>query len=239
MKPYVAVLAGFWLLAPSAMRAAASPAGVWEGTINTPNGDLLLVVNLHLDAGKWAGELDVPIRAVSGLPLASVNVDGTAISFPLPGPGEQHFDGKLSEDGKGISGNLTAAGQPIPLDLKWKSEPRAVQKTQANTGDVQVLEGVWEGVLDAHDQHLHVRFNFTKNGDGSITATFDSIDQGVNGLPVASISRTADIVKLDIKAVGCSYEGTLSKDASAITGTFTQGDSIPLNLQRKKAGDKN
>jgi hypothetical protein len=95
-------------------------------------------------------------------------VDGAAVSFPLPGPGEQHFDGKLSEDGKSIAGNLTAGGQPIPLALKWKSEPRAVEKAPSNTGDVQVLEGVWEGVLDAHGQHLHVRFDFNKNADGGL-----------------------------------------------------------------------
>jgi hypothetical protein len=94
-------------------------------------------------------------------------------------------------------------------------------------------------VLDVHGQQLHVRFNFTRNTDGSIAATFDSVDQGANGLPVASISRTGDTVKLDMKAVGCSYEGTLNKDATAMTGTFTQGDGVPLNLQRKQAGKQN
>jgi hypothetical protein len=103
-----------------------------------------------------------------------------------------------------------------------------------------VLEGVWEGVLDANGKQLHVRFNFTKNADGSITATFDSVDQGANGLPVASIARTGDTVKLEMKAVGISYEGTLNKDASAMTGTLTQaGVPVPLNMQRKKAEKKN
>jgi hypothetical protein len=239
MKKYLALLAGLWLLAPAATPAATNPAGLWEGTIKTPNGDLVLVFNFHRDGDGWAGEMDVPMQQVSGLPLASLKVDGAAIGFPLPGPGSQHYDGKLSEDGKSIAGNLTAGGQPMPLELKWKSEPRAVEKAPANTGDVQVLEGVWEGVLDAHGLHLHVRFNFTKNADGSITATFDSLDQGASGLPIASIARTGDTVKLDMKAIGCSYEGTLSKDASAMTGMFTQGDSVPLNLQRKKAENKN
>jgi uncharacterized protein len=238
MKRYAALSPGLWLLATLPMLAATA-AGVWEGTINTPNGDLALIFNLHPDGGEWAGEMDVPIRGVSGLPLVSIKVDGAAVSFPLPGPGEQHFDGKLSEDGKSIAGNLTAGGQPIPLALKWKSEPRAVEKAPSNTGDVQVLEGVWEGVLDAHGQHLHVRFNFNKNADGGIAATFDSVDQGAHGLPIASIARSGDTVKLDMKAIGCSYEGTLSKDASTMTGMFTQGDSVPLNLQRKKNGNPN
>jgi hypothetical protein len=48
-----------------------------------------------------------------------------------------------------------------------------------------------------------LRFNFTKNADGSIT-------------------RMGDTVKMDMKAVGGSYEGTLNKDASAMAGTFSQ-----------------
>jgi hypothetical protein len=239
MKRYRAVLAGLLLLAPAAVLAATNPAGVWGGTLKTPNGDIGFVFNLHRDGDKWAAEMDVPMQGVSGLPLSNVKVDGAAIGFPLPGAGDPHYDGKLSEDGKTISGNLTAGGQPIPLDLKWKSEPRAVEKAPANTGEVQVLEGVWEGVLDANGNQLHLRFNFTKNADGSITATFDSVDQGANGLPIASIARTGDTVKMDLKAVGGTYEGTLNKDASAMTGTFTQGGSFPLNLQRKKAEKKN
>jgi hypothetical protein len=239
MKRYFASLAGLLLLAPAAVLAAANPAGRWEGTLKTPAGELAFVLNLHRDGDKWAAEMDVPTQGVSGLPLANVKVDGAAISFPMPGAGGPHYDGKLSEDGKSISGNFIVADHSIPLDLKWKSEPRAVEKPPANTGDVQVLEGVWEGVLDAHGQQLHVRFNFTKNADGSIAATFDSVDQNANGLPVASISRTGDTVKLDMKAFGCSYEGTLNKDASAMTGTFTQGDSVPLTMQRKPAGTKN
>jgi len=241
MKRYVALMAGILLLAPAAVLAATNPAGVWEGTLKTPNGDLGFVLNLHRDGDKWAAEMDVPIQGVSGLPLSNIKVDGAAISFPMPGQGDPHYDGKLSEDGKSISGNLIAGGQSIPLDLKWKSEPRAVKEAPpANTGDVQVLEGVWEGVLDANGTQLHLRFNFTKNADGSITATVDSVDQGANGLPVASIARTGDTVKMDVKTVGGSYEGTLNKDTSAMTGTWSQsGGSLPLTVQRKKAEKKN
>ncbi len=214
MKQYVAILAGLLLLAPTAVRAATNPAGVWEGILKTPTGDLGLVIDLHRDGDKWA---------VSGLPLANVKVDGAAIGFPIHGPGDLHYDGKLSEDGKSISGNLTPqGGQSIPLDLKWKSESRAVEKVPpANTSDVQVLEGVWEGALDANGNQIQLRFNFTENADGSIT-------------------RMGDTVKMDMKAVGGSYEGTLNKDASAMAGTFSQrGVSLPLNMQRKKAEKKN
>lgn len=241
MKRYLAILTGLMLLAPAAVLAATNAAAVWEGTIKTPNGDLGVLFNLHRDGDKWAGEIDVPMQGVTGLPLANVKVDGAAVGFTMPGQGDPHYDGKLSDDGKSIAGNLNAGGQQIPLDLKWKSDAKAVEKVApSNTGDVQVLEGVWEGVLDANGTQLHLRFNFTKNADGSIAATVDSIDQGANGLPVASIARTGDTVKMDVKAVGGSFEGTLNKDASTMTGTWSQGGgSLPLTVQRKSTEKKN
>jgi hypothetical protein len=44
---------------------------------------------------------------------------------------------------------------------------------------------------------------------------------------------------MEVKTVGGSYEGTLNKDASAMTGTWSQGGgSLPLTMQRQKAGKK-
>ena len=240
MNRYQAVLVSLLLLAPAAVLAATDPAGVWEGALSTPNGDIGFVFNFHKDGDKWAGELDVPTQGVSGLPLTDVKVENASISFPMPGQGDPHFAGKLSEDGKTISGTFTAGGMDMPLNLKWKSEPKPAEKAAAaNTGEVQVLEGVWEGTLDANGTQLRLRFNFTKKADGSITATLDSLDQGVNGLPVNSIARTGDTVKMEVKTVGGSYEGSLNKDASAMTGTWSQGGgSLPLTMQRKKADKK-
>jgi len=231
MKRYIALL--FLLLPVAGMAATAS--GVWEGTLKTPNGDIGLVVNLHSDSGHWAGEVDIPMHGISELPLSNVKVEGAAVSFALPGPGDPHFEGKLSEDGKTIAGNFLQGDGSLPLELKWKSEARAAAKTQPNSGDVQVLEGVWDGTLSVNGTSLRLRFHFTKNADGSITGTFDSLDQGSNGLAVSGISRTGDTVKLDLKTISGSYEGALNKEATTMTGSFSQGGvNLPLALERKK-----
>jgi len=177
MKRSLAIGTGLLLWLPAVILAAASPAGVWEGTLKTPNGDVGFVFNVHRDGDKWAAEMDVPIRNVSGIPIKEVKVDGASVSFPIPGPGEPHYDGKLSDDGKSITGNFIQGGGSIPLDLKWKSEPKAVEKLPANSGEVQVLEGTWAGTLDANGTQLRLLFKFVKNADGSITGTVDSLDQ--------------------------------------------------------------
>lgn len=249
MKRYTALFSSFLLLtssllllAPAAALAAVNPAGVWEGSIQTPNGDLAFVFNLHRDGDKWAGEMDVPAQGVTGLPIASVKVDGAAVSFPIPGPNDPHYDGKLSEDGKTISGTFSQGPASIPLELKWKSEPRAVEKVAANVGDVASLQGVWEGVLDIGGNQLHLRINFVKSDDGGTKATIDVAEQGLTGLAFTSIARTGDKVKMDLKVINGGFEGTLNKDLTSMTGTWSQGPgSLPLTLTRKspeKAGEK-
>ena len=101
------------------------------------------------------------------------------------------------------------------------------------------IDGLWQGALDVGGMKLRLALHVTKTDDGKLAGTLDSLDQGASGLPVASISRGGDTVKVDMKAIGCSYEGTLSKDASTMTGTFTQGGGVPLTLQRKKDEKKN
>jgi enterochelin esterase family protein len=229
-------LAGLWLLVPTAVPAATNPAGVWEGALKGPAGELSIVFNLHRDGGKWVAEMDFSAQGVSGLPLANVKVDGAAIGFTLPGPGNPHYAGKLSADGKDISGTFFQGGMSLPLDLKWKSEPRAGEKVAPakNAGDIQVLEGVWEGVLAEGGNQLRARLTFTRTADGGITATFDSMDQGASQLPVTSITRTGDTVTVVLKVLAASYVGKLNKDASAMTGAWNQaGVSQPLTMQRR------
>jgi hypothetical protein len=239
MKQLLTVFACLLWLFPAAAPAAVDPSGVWTGSLQTPSGDMAFVVNLHRDGDKWMAELDVPAQSVTELPLSNVKVDGGAVSFSMPGPGDPNFQGKLAADGKTLSGNFDAGGSSLPLEFKWKSEPRAVAKAPANTGDVQVLEGVWEGALDVQGNHLRLRFHFTKNADGSITGTLDSIDQGANGLPIGAIARTGDSIKLEVKTVGGSYEGTLNKDHTTITGNWSQGrGSLPLTLTLKQPEKK-
>ncbi len=94
----------------------------------------------------------------------------------------------------------------------------------------QGVTGPWKGTLDLGVQKLRLVFNITET-EGVYSATMDSPDQGVAGIPVSRASFTEGILKISDEAMGLAYEGGLAD--GIIKGTFRQsGLNIPLMLER-------
>lgn len=116
-----------------------------------------------------------------------------------------------------------------------------VQATQApaqppaeNTGaqnSANDIAGTWQGTLQA-GRELRTVLKITK-ADTGYKVTLYSIDQGGQGLPAATAAFQVPNFKFAIPMIDGSYEGKLSVDGSALSGTFTQGGrSLALNLKR-------
>ncbi|MGA2849090.1 MAG: alpha/beta fold hydrolase [Terracidiphilus sp.] len=99
-----------------------------------------------------------------------------------------------------------------------------------NTG--AQIAGDWQGTLDTGGPQLRLALHITAAKDGSFSATLDSVDQGANGIPVTSVTVKDSKLSLVIDAVHGTYEGTVSKAASAIDGTWSQGQPMTLNFKR-------
>jgi uncharacterized protein len=99
----------------------------------------------------------------------------------------------------------------------------------------QDIAGDWQGVLDTGQSQLHLILHLTKAANGSLGATIDSVDQGANGIPVATVTLKDSKLSLAVDAVNGTYDGTVKPDASEIDGTWTQGQSFPLNFKRAAA----
>lgn len=103
----------------------------------------------------------------------------------------------------------------------------------ANVGaKAQDVIGDWQGSLKVGPAELHLLLHVSKANDGSLKAALDSLDQGAMGIPVSTISFKESKLTLAIESIHGSYEGKVNADASAIEGTWTQGQAIPLNLTR-------
>ena len=92
---------------------------------------------------------------------------------------------------------------------------------------------MWQGALEVGGIKLRLVLKITKNPNGTLRATLDSVDQGAMNLPVDSIVVENKIMRFTMKSIGGSYEGTLNEDNTEVSGRWTQsGQSLPLVLKR-------
>jgi pimeloyl-ACP methyl ester carboxylesterase len=94
------------------------------------------------------------------------------------------------------------------------------------------IEGNWFGGLEVNGMTLRLAFHIHRTPNG-LTATMDSIDQGANGIPVATVTQQGDNVLFDMSNIKGDFKGQLSADANSIKGTWSQpGGHFPLVLKR-------
>ena len=105
----------------------------------------------------------------------------------------------------------------------------------ASLVNAQDIAGDWQGTLSANGGELRLVLHVIKGGDGGLKATLDSVDQNANGIPVSSISLKSSQVSLGVDAVHGTYEGKVAADGQTISGTWSQGQSLPLNFKRATA----
>ncbi len=99
----------------------------------------------------------------------------------------------------------------------------------------QTITGNWQGTLQVgRDLRLVIKIS-TSDAD-TLKGVLYSVDQGGPGIPTGSITRQGSAVKISIPGAGATYEGQLSADGKAMTGTWTQGPKpLPLNLEHVTA----
>jgi hypothetical protein len=100
-------------------------------------------------------------------------------------------------------------------------------------GAAQDLAGSWQGTLSVGGgKQLRIVLQVSKAGSGW-SGTYWSIDQSSSGVPVDSITLNGSDVKYAVDAIKGSYEGKLSADGNAITGSWTQPPgTLPLVFAR-------
>ncbi len=94
------------------------------------------------------------------------------------------------------------------------------------------IAGPWIGTLDVGVAKLRLVIRLSQGDDGAWKATLDSLDQGVKGIPVDTVSVETGALKFEIQGLLASYEGQLNNEGTEIAGKFTQGSTFPLSFTR-------
>jgi uncharacterized protein len=109
-------------------------------------------------------------------------------------------------------------------------------KAQAPT---PVIEGVFAGTLQAGEAQLHLVLHLTRNPQGDLHASLDSLDQAVFAIEATTTSFHGSTVNFEVASVGARFEGTFSPDRKTIDGQWSQGDAaLPITFCRKDAPHK-
>jgi hypothetical protein len=199
--------------------------GSWQGTLEAGGTKLRVALTVtKSDAGAYAGKLDSLDQGAT-IPIDTITVNGDAVRLEIKSPAIV-FEGTLNKERTELTGTFTQGDQPFPLSFK-RSEQAAVVPPPAKD-----FEGSWQGTLEAGGQKLRLVVTVTKSDAGAYAGKFDSLDQGAT-IPIDTITVNGDAVRLEIKSPAIVFEGTLNKERTELTGTFTQGDQqFPLALKR-------
>jgi uncharacterized protein len=96
----------------------------------------------------------------------------------------------------------------------------------------QGVTGEWRGALKVGATELHLVLHVSSDKSGALQASLDSVDQGAFGIPVTSITFKGPELDFVADSIHGSYKGVLSPDGKSLDGTWTQGQSFPLNFTR-------
>jgi hypothetical protein len=107
----------------------------------------------------------------------------------------------------------------------------AATLTLAGPAMAQAYDGDWAGTLEAGGQKLRLELHL-KTVSGEATAVLDSLDQG-STIPATAVKTDGGELSILFLAIGGELKGKLSPDGKTITGSFTQGATLPLILTKK------
>lgn len=110
-----------------------------------------------------------------------------------------------------------------------------VAMLSASTLHAQDIAGDWQGTLKVMGPDTRIVLHVAKAEKGGWSGLIYYIGDSPEGSPVTSISVQGPAFKFAIDSDHVVYEGKLSADGKAITGTWTEGKDSPRALEFHRA----
>jgi CubicO group peptidase (beta-lactamase class C family) len=172
--------------------------------------------------GSLSGTLDSVDQGAMGLACAEFHFDGSALSFTVPAV-HGSWTGTVASDGS-LAGTWDQ-GSPMALTFSRETFVAAAKPS--------AVDGIWLGTLDAGGKSLRIQVTVKSDSGGKEYCSVDSLDQHAFGLECANVALKGKDFSFDVPVVNGKWSGKLSADGKRLTGSWTQGSPLALNLTRQ------
>jgi len=230
------LIAALLLLPALSLRAqtAADPSGHWEGTVQVPEMELKIAIDLAKNSkGEFAGTFSNLTQGDKGLPLSTVAVEGRSVRFVLKvGKEVSTFVGLLSDDGKSMAGEASQGGKSAPFSLTRTGKARIAPAPKSPLIGKE-LEGTWNGTLETGEGKMRLILKMANQADGTATGTIVSPDGTGVEIPIAMTQKDSSVT-IEVPSVGVSYAGVLNPAGTELVGKWTQRSTL-LRLTFRRA----
>jgi hypothetical protein len=237
MKRCAAFTSAVWL-AVCAAAFAETPAGRWEGSIQIPGRQLKLLVDLAQEsAGAWKGSAIIPGLNVHGAMLTDIVASAADVSFAFKSDlkgasgAAPAFKARFAEPNK-LTGEFIQGGNSAPIVLE-RTGPAQVEIPRASTAVARDLEGEWQGEYELFGYPRKVTLKLANRPGESASAEFVIVGKKVNNLPVELVTQESNLLTVDSRETGFTYEGRLQN--GQLRGVLLNGPlEVPLVLTRSR-----
>jgi hypothetical protein len=233
LKHRLVRLAGAVLLLAGFAAAQGDPAGHWEGTLVMGGQQIGLTVDLAKNAkSEWEASMGIPAENATGLVVQNVTVNGGSVSFVAVELMMSKFDLTLGAGGT-MKGTITTRQGPLTVEFKRTGEAK-IQRIVPSPAVSKELEGDWEGTLEGPGPSNPMVFHFKNQPDNTVSATMDSPTANAKAIPLNDVKQNGLNVEFGLKVANASFQGTLNKEGTELSGKFSKdGASAPMTLNKK------
>ena len=211
---------------------SARPSGHWEGTIQVPEHELPVIVDLATDArGGWIGSLTIPTSSSVDVPLSTIGVEGTSVKFTVNLPEKTSFEGTLSNDGDRLSGTVGNLDGTVPFQLVRRGDAN-VKRPPPSSALTKAFEGTWEGTIESQGKVKRVGLKLWAAADGTAMGSLIAIEQGKE-IPLTTVSVKGAQLDLEARSISGTYHGTLGANGDIAGEWIERTIHVPLTWHRK------
>lgn len=190
-----------------------------------------LRLKLHITTapdGSLQGTIDSVDQGANGIPCADFQIEGNTLSFRVPTI-KGTWKGTFSADGTSLTGTWNQ-GQAMALNF--------ARDTFVPSEKPSAVDGVWLGTVQAGGRSLRAQIKVKSDRSGREFCTFDSLDQGALDWECTNVTLSGTDFAFEVPKVRGRWNGKLSADNQALTGTWTQGGTFALDFAKQTAAVK-